>query len=344
MARPRFARTFRTRPPLLPMPSPQPEARSPVVAAAGADLSAHTPMMRQYLGIKAEFPETLVFYRMGDFYEVFFDDARKASRLLDVTLTARGASAGEPVVMAGVPVQALEAYLAKLIKLGEAVAICEQVGDVATAKGPVERKVVRVITPGTVTDTELLADKSDALLLALSERRGVHGLAWLALSSGALGLAECSARELGGWLARLAPAEVLVDRERVPAAAKELRTAITHRPAWQFDADLGARKLCAQLRVATLAGFNAQDLPAAHAAAAALLSYAEHTQGQALAHVRTLEVQRAGDLLDLPPATQRNLELTQTLRGEDAPTLFSLLDTCATGMGKIGRASCRERV
>ncbi|MEO7008490.1 MAG: DNA mismatch repair protein MutS, partial [Caldimonas sp.] len=290
-------------------------------------------MMRQYLGIKAEFPDTLVFYRMGDFYEVFFDDARKASRLLDVTLTSRGASAGEPVVMAGVPVQALETYLAKLIKLGEAVAICEQVGDVATAKGPVERKVVRVITPGTVTDTELLADKSDALLLALCERRGVHGLAWLALSSGALGLAECSERELAGWLARLAPAEVLVDRERIPAAVEGLRAAVTHRPTWQFDADLGARKLCAQLRVATLAGFNAQDLPVAHGAAAALLSYAEHTQGQALAHVRTLEVQRASDLLDLPPATQRNLELTQTLRGEDAPTLFSLLDTCATGMG-----------
>src|SRR4051812_18491067 len=194
-------------------------------------------MMQQYLRIKAEHPDTLVFYRMGDFYELFYDDARKASRLLDVTLTTRGQSAGEPVVMAGVPVHSVEAYLAKLIKLGESVAVCEQVGDVATAKGPVERKVVCVITPGTVTDTELLADKSDSLLLAISERRGVHGLAWLALSSGDLGLAECSEAELAPWLARLVAAEVLVDRDRIPDAARALRAAITHRPAWQFDAD-----------------------------------------------------------------------------------------------------------
>ena len=299
--------------------------------------AAHTPMMQQYLRIKAEFPDTLVFYRMGDFYEVFFDDARKANRLLDITLTARGQSAGEPVVMAGVPVHSLDAYLAKLIKLGEAVAICEQVGDVATAKGPVERKVVRVVTPGTVTDTELLADKSDALLLAVSRQGKAIGLAWLALSSGELGLTECTEAELGAWLARLSAAEVLVDRDAVPAAmlqAQSLaRATITHRPAWQFDAALGARKLCEQLRVASLAGFNAQDLHAAQAAAAALLSFAEHTQGRALAHVRTLSVQHSSDLLSLPPTTHRNLELTQTLRGEDAPTLLSLLDTCRTGMG-----------
>lgn len=301
------------------------------------DLNAHTPMMQQYLRIKAEFPETLVFYRMGDFYELFFDDARRANRLLDITLTTRGQSAGEPVVMAGVPVHSCEAYLAKLIKLGEAVAIAEQVGDVATAKGPVERKVVRVVTPGTVTDTELLADKRDALLLAVSSqsRRGVvsYGLAWMGLSNGQLGLTECSERELAGWLSRLNAAEALVDRDAVPAALAQSRIALTHRPAWQFDAALGQRKLCEQLRVATLAGFNATDLPVAHAAAAALLSYAEHTQGQALAHVRTLRAERASDLLDLPPTTHRNLELTQTLRGDDAPTLLSLLDTCRTGMG-----------
>ena len=196
----------------------------------------------------------------------------------------------------------VEAYLAKLIRLGEAVAICEQVGDVATAKGPVERKVVRIVTPGTVTDTELLDDKRDALLLAVSEVRGVHGLAWLALSSGELGLAQCSGAELEAWLARLAPAEVLVDRERIRRArSRAARTPVTPRPAWQFDAALGARKLCEQLRVANLAGFNAQDLPAAHAAAAALLSYAEHTQGQALAHVRSLEV-RARDRPARPAA------------------------------------------
>ncbi len=294
---------------------------------------AHTPMMQQYRRIKADFPDTLVFYRMGDFYELFFDDARKANRLLDITLTTRGQSAGEPVVMAGVPVHSVENYLAKLIKLGEPVAICEQVGDVATAKGPVERKVVRVVTPGTVTDSELLADKSDAVLLAFHRHGKTFGLAWLALTSGELGLAECSEAELGAWLARLNPAEVLVDRDHVPAALRTLRTAVTHRPAWQFDTALGLRKLCEQLRVASLAGFNAQELRAAQAAAAALLTFAEHTQGQVLAHVRALSVQRASDLLDLPPTTHRNLELTQTLRGEDAPTLLSLIDTCATGMG-----------
>ncbi|MEO6030908.1 MAG: DNA mismatch repair protein MutS, partial [Burkholderiaceae bacterium] len=271
--------------------------------------------------------------RMGDFYEVFFDDARKANRLLDITLTSRGASAGEPVVMAGVPVHALDAYLAKLIRLGEAVAICEQVGDVASAKGPVERKVVRVVTPGTVTDTELLAANADARLIALARQGKIFGLAWLALSSGELGLTECSEVELGAWLARLSAAEALVDRDQVPEALRQAPLTLTHRPAWQFDAALGARKLCEQLRVASLAVFNAQDLHVAHAAAAALLGFAEHTQGQALAHVRTLNVERASDLLDLPSITHRNLELTQTLRGEDAPTLLSLLDTCRTGMG-----------
>ena len=298
-----------------------------------ADLTGHTPMMQQYLRIKAEHPEALVFYRMGDFYELFFDDARKANRLLDITLTSRGNSAGQPVVMAGVPVHSVESYLAKLIRCGEAVAICEQVGDVATAKGPVERKVVRVVTPGTVTDNELLAEKSDALLLALHRQRDRYGLAWLALTRGELGLTECSEAELGGWLARLAPAEVLHDRDLAPDAMHAQRAALTPQPAWLFDAALGKRKLCEQLQVASLAGFNADALPAAHAAAAALLAYAERTQGRALAHVRSLDVQRASDLLDLPPTTQRNLELVQTLRGEAAPTLLSLLDTCRTGMG-----------
>ena len=296
-----------------------------------------SPMMQQYTRIKADFPDTLLFYRMGDFYELFFDDARKANRLLDITLTARGTSGGEPIPMAGVPVVSVDGYLAKLIRQGEAVAICEQIGDPATSKGPVERKVVRVVTPGTVTDTELLADKSDALLLAVSKQGKHIGLAWLALTSGELGMSECAEGELSAWLARLAPAEVLVDRDQVPAALtsplQSARLTITHRPAWQFDSALGLRKLCEQLRVTSLAGFNAQDLHAAQAAGAALLSFAEHTQGQALAHVRTLDVQRASDLLDLPPSTHRNLELTQTLRGDDSPTLLSLLDTCRTGMG-----------
>ncbi len=297
------------------------------------DFAAHTPMMQQYLRIKAEYADTLVFYRMGDFYELFFDDARRANQLLDITLTSRGQSAGEPIAMAGVPVHALETYLARLIRLGEAVAICEQVGDVATAKGPVERKVVRVVTPGTLTDSALLADKADSLLLALSPLGATWGLAWLAVSSGQLGLSECSERELPGWLARLAAAETLVDRDRAPPALQQVKTAVTHRPSWQFDVALGQRKLCQQLGVASLAGFDAQELKAAQAAAAALLSYAEHTQGQALAHVRTLQVERASELIALPPATQRNLELVQTLRGDDAPTLLSLLDTCRSGMG-----------
>jgi DNA mismatch repair protein MutS len=294
----------------------------------------HTPMMAQYLAIKAEHPDTLVFYRMGDFYELFYDDARKANRLLDITLTTRGQSAGEPVVMAGVPVHSVEGYLARLIKLGEAVAVAEQVGDVATAKGPVERKVVRVVTPGTVTDSELMAERADTLLLAVHKHRTTWGLAWLGLASGQLGITECSERELAAWVARLAPAEVLHDGgHTLPEPLQQARTARTPRPAWQFDSSLGERKVCAQLQVASLAGFNAQDLPAAHAAAAALLSFAEHTQGQALAHVQTLDVQRGSDLLDLPPATHRNLELVQTLRGEDSPTLLSLIDTCRTGMG-----------
>jgi len=298
-------------------------------------------MMQQYLRIKAEHPDTLVFYRMGDFYELFFDDARKANRLLDITLTQRGQSAGEPVVMAGVPVHSVEAYLARLIKLGEAVAVAEQVGDVAAAgtaqKGPVERKVVRVVTPGTVTDSELMAERADTLLLAVHSHRNKHGLAWLGLASGQLGLTECSEAELPGWLARLDPAELLVDNSlaphQLPSAVLQSRAARTGRPGWQWDSALGERKLREQLQVASLAGFNALELPVAHGAAAALLSYAEHTQGRALAHVRDLRVERAGDLLDLPPATHRNLELVQTLRGEDSPTLLSLLDSCRTGMG-----------
>ena len=302
-----------------------------------AETASHTPMMQQYLRIKADFPDTLVFYRMGDFYELFFDDARKANRLLDITLTSRGQSAGEPVVMAGVPVNSVEGYLARLIKLGEAVAVAEQVGDVATAgvaqKGPVDRKVTRVVTPGTVTDSELMAERADTLLLAVHRSRATWGLAWLGLSSGTLGATECGERELGAWLARLDPAEILHDGSELPTAVSQAKAARTARPAWQFDSALGERKLREQLQVATLAGFNAQDLKVAHAAAAALLSFAEHTQGQALSHVRSLSVERASDLLDLPPATHRNLELVQTLRGEDSPTLLSLLDSCRSGMG-----------
>ncbi|MEO8835239.1 MAG: DNA mismatch repair protein MutS, partial [Caldimonas sp.] len=227
----------------------------------------------------------------------------------------------------------VDVYLSRLVKLGESVAICEQVGEVGAGKGPVDRKVVRIVTPGTLTESDLLAEKSDAVLLAIGHARGRIGLAWTALSNGELGLAECSERELAGWLARLAPAEVIVDRDLPAGSADGLSAPQTRRPPWQFDAALGQRKLCAQLRVASLAGFSAEDLLAAHAAAGALLAYAEHTQGRALAHVRRLAVQRTSELIDLPPATHRNLELTRTLRGRDMPTLLSTIDACVTGMG-----------
>ena len=327
------------------MTTPAPaDALSPS-GAPTAPLEAHTPMMQQYLRIKAQHPHTLVFYRMGDFYELFYDDAHKAARLLDITLTTRGQSAGAPVVMAGVPVQSVETYLARLIRLGESVAICEQVGDVAQAKGPVERQVVRIVTPGTLTDSELLADKTDAVLLAvhLGARRRC-GLAWMAVTEGTIHLAECDWPQLRAWLTRIAAQELLVSAEIPPAAEAELRgwleqvgtpsrPALTVRPAWAFDAALGQRKLCAQLQVATLAGWGAQDVADAHAAASALLDYAEHTQGRALSHLHALRVVRPDALIDLPATTRRNLELTHTLRGEPAPTLLSLLDTCTTGMG-----------
>jgi DNA mismatch repair protein MutS len=298
-------------------------------------------MMAQYLAIKAEYPDTLVFYRMGDFYELFYGDAEKAARLLDITLTQRGNSAGAPVVMAGVPFHSVEGYLARLIKQGESVAICEQIGDVATSKGPVERKVMRVVTPGTLTDTELLNDKAEAILLAVHQgSRHRLGLAWLSLTQGALHLAECAGDELETWVARIGPSELLFSADVTPVFEQRLKglrfssqLSLTQRPEWQFDAGLGLRKLLEQLNSATLAAWGAEELTHGHAAAAALLGYAEHTQGRALSHVQSLEVQRDDVLIDLPMTTRRNLELVQTLRGDDSPTLFSLLDTCMTGMG-----------
>jgi DNA mismatch repair protein MutS len=303
--------------------------------------SAHTPMMQQYLRLKAEYPSTLLFYRMGDFYELFFEDAEKAVRLLDITLTQRGQSAGQPVVMAGVPFHSVETYLARLLKLGESVAICEQVGDVATSKGPVERKVVRVVTPGTLTDSALLSDKSESFVLAVhqSERAGM-GLAWMSVTQGVVYLAECDSTALAQWVASVAPSELIFSAEVSPlfekniqALADGMRLPIQHRPAWQFDSALGARELLAHLHAASLQAWNAQDVAQAHAAANALLAYAQHTQGRALTHIHKVVVVRNDALIDLPLSTRRNLELTQTLRGEESPTLFSLLDTCMTGMG-----------
>jgi DNA mismatch repair protein MutS len=218
------------------------------VAGAASDVAQHTPMMQQYLRIKAEHPGTLVFYRMGDFYELFFDDAEKAARLLDLTLTQRGASAGNPIKMAGVPHHAVEQYLAKLVKLGESVAICEQIGDPATSKGPVERKVVRVVTPGTLTDAALLSDKSDVYLLALApghNKRGVVtnvGLAWLNLASGALRLAEVVPDQVGAALERIRPAEILVADTPSGFAPSMAAGALTRVPVWHFDVASGTQR------------------------------------------------------------------------------------------------------
>ncbi|GAB4400838.1 MAG: DNA mismatch repair protein MutS [Rhodoferax sp.] len=298
-------------------------------------------MMQQYLALKAGYPDTLLFYRMGDFYELFYADAEKASRLLGITLTQRGQSAGRPVVMAGVPVHSVDSYLARLIQLGESVAICEQVGDVTSAKGPVERKVVRVVTPGTLTDLELLSDKAEAILLAVhANARQTMGLAWMSLTQNVVHLAQCSESEWPAWLTRISPGELIYSAGAADALAAKwtaaARTAGVHvgtRPPWQFDAALGQRLLLQAVQAQHLSAWGAQDLPQAHAAAAALLSYAEHTQGQALTHIQHIQVHQAQALIDLPATTRRNLELTQTLRGESAPTLFSLLDTCITGMG-----------
>jgi DNA mismatch repair protein MutS len=308
-----------------------------------AEYPDHTPMMRQYLTLKAEHPDTLLFYRMGDFYELFFSDAEKAVSLLDITLTHRGQSAGVPIPMCGVPFHSVEGYLAKLIKLGESVAICEQMGE-PTGKGPVERKVVRVVTPGTLTDTELLSDKTESILLALHQgSRNTCGLAWLSVTQGEIHLAQCASEEVEAWVARIAPSEMVYNVDVTPAFEARLKAlrqsgaggsaTLTARPAWQFDAALGVRRLLAQLQVASLSSFSAEALDQAHAAASALLGYAEHTQGRALSHLHSLQVVRTGELIELPSTTRRNLELTQTLRGEDSPTLFSLLDTCTTGMG-----------
>jgi DNA mismatch repair protein MutS len=308
-----------------------------------APLENHTPMMAQYIRLKKDHPETLMFYRMGDFYEVFWGDAEKAARLLDITLTTRGQSAGFPVAMAGVPFHALEGYLARLIKMGESVAICEQVGEVGASKGPVERKVVRVVTPGTLTDTELLSDKAEAMLVALhTTGRQRCGLAWMSVTQGRIHLAECAQDELGEWLSRIGPSEVIYSAgvtERFEQGLFALKHSgtmgcpLSPRPDWQFDTGLGERKLLELLGAVSLKAWEAEELPLAHAASAALLSYAEHTQGRNLTHIHGLQVQRDDQLINLPPTTRRNLELVKTLRGEDSPTLFSLLDTCMTGMG-----------
>ena len=309
----------------------QPQAKQEPGGIAKTAAGNHTPMMQQYLRIKAQHPDMLLFYRMGDFYELFHEDAARAAKLLDITLTQRGASNGQPIKMAGVPYHAAEQYLARLVKLGESVAICEQIGDPATSKGPVERKVVRIVTPGTLTDSALLEEKRDSLLLALHERHGKLGLAWLNLASGQFFVCETAAENLSAELERLQPSEIL-HTENTHLQANN-HAALKTLPDWHFDLETSRRALCQQFATLDLAGFGCDDYSVGLEAAGALLGYAKLTQGQAISHIRALQVYSADRYVRMDASTRRNLEITQTLRGEPAPTLLSLLDTCATNMG-----------
>jgi DNA mismatch repair protein MutS len=299
--------------------------------------SQHTPMMQQYLRIKAEHPGALLFYRMGDFYELFYDDARRAAKLIDITLTSRGQSAGEPIPMAGVPYHSVDTYLSRLVRKGESVAICEQIGDPSKSKGPVDRQVVRVVTPGTVTDDALLEQRRETLLAAVVARPSKdgtsYGLAWLDLAAGRFTVLEADgAGALEAELERLKPAELLVPEDQ----SREIGV-ITHgaqrvRPPWHFELASASRLLTDQLGTLDLRGFGADDLPLAISAAGALLQYVRETQKSALPHITKLAVEERGDSLQLDAATRRNLEIDVSLSGQDSATLFALLDSTVTPM------------
>ncbi|HET9045980.1 MAG TPA: DNA mismatch repair protein MutS, partial [Casimicrobiaceae bacterium] len=296
------------------------------------DAAQHTPMMQQYLRVKADHPDKLVFYRMGDFYELFYDDAQRAARLLDITLTARGQSAGAPIPMAGVPFHSIDPHLARLVKEGESAVIVEQIGDPATSKGPVERKVMRIVTPGTLTDANLLEPKRDCLLAAIVADGKRVGIAWLNLAAGRIALIDVDADEAAATLERIDPAELLhVDGAGTPALRG--RSPIRALPAWHFDAAAAGQALARQVGTQDLASFGASDAPLAVGAAGALLRYAGATQQAALTHVRELTVETQSAYVSLDSATRRNLEITSTLTGEAAPTLLSLLDHCVTAAG-----------
>ncbi|HEX6550346.1 MAG TPA: DNA mismatch repair protein MutS, partial [Gammaproteobacteria bacterium] len=298
------------------------------------DFADHTPVMRQYLRVKAEHPDILVFYRMGDFYELFYDDARRAARLLDITLTARGQSAGQPIPMAGIPYHAAEGYLARLVRLGESVALCEQVGDPSTSKGPVERKVMRIITPGTVTDEALLEERRDNLLAAVHGNSARYGIAALDLGSGRFTVLEVSGDEaLSSELERLKPAELLFNEENsLPRSITE-RAGARRRPPWHFDTGTATRLLTAQFKTHALAGFGCENMDVAVAAAGALLQYVQETQRTALPHLTGLVSERRDDALILDAATRRNLELETNLAGRGEYTLAGVMDRTVTAMG-----------
>ena len=295
---------------------------------------AHTPMMQQYLRIKGEHPDVLLFYRMGDFYELFYEDARRAAGLLDITLTARGQSAGEPIPMAGVPFHAVDGYLAKLVRRGESVAICEQLAEVPGSKGPIERQVVRIVTPGTVTDAALLNERQDTLVASVARDGARFGLAWLDLAAGRFTVLEGSgASALHGELERLKPAELLAAEGSTAALPERPGTTLRQRSPWHFEFASAARLLTDQLGTLDLKGFGADELPLAIRAAGALLQYVRDTQKSALPHIRALNVEERGDALVLDAASRRNLELDASLTGHEDATLLAVLDSCATAMG-----------
>jgi DNA mismatch repair protein MutS len=291
-------------------------------------------MMQQYLGIKSEYPDMLVFYRMGDFYELFYDDAKQAAALLDITLTARGKSGGNPIPMAGVPYHAAESYLAKLVRQGESVAICEQVGDPATSKGPVERKVMRVVTPGTLTDEALLSEARDNLVAAVAFDGERTGLAWLDLAGGRFRLTELSGSDaLAGELERLRPAEILVNEDVAADRRFADGVRISERPPWHFELDSATRLLCAQFQTRTLAGFGCDGFPLGVSAAGALLQYVQDTQKTSLPHLASITVEQPGDAVIMDGPTRRNLELEESLTGHHQHTLAGAMDRCRSPMG-----------
>ena len=304
------------------------------MTAGARQLAGHTPMMRQYLRIKARHADSLLFYRMGDFYEMFFEDATRASTLLDIVLTSRGQSNGEAIPMAGVPVHAADSYIARLAQMGESIAICEQIGRPRPSGGPVKREVVRLVTPGTLTEEALLDSGSENLVAALHENDGGYGLAWMELSSGSFSITECAGpEELEGELQRLRPAELLVgEGTRLPEALPG-RPAVHERRNWQFSTASARRSLTQQFRVHTLDGFGVEGMDRGIAAAGCLLDYVRDTQRGALPHVRALNVERPGDALLMDAATRRNLELDRSLSGRDEYTLAGVVDRCATPMG-----------
>ena len=299
-----------------------------------ADLSHHTPMMQQYLKLKAQHPDILLFYRMGDFYELFYDDAKRAAVLLDISLTKRGVSAGEPIPMAGVPYHAVEGYLAKLVALGESVAICEQIGDSAIAKGPVERKVVRIVTPGTVSDEALLPERQDNLVAAIYEQKGVFALATLDMTSGRFLMTELPSKEaVSAELQRLMPAEILYPEDFAHAQILNNYKGLRRRPVWEFELVTAKTLLNRQFGTQSLEGFGVEQAEVGLCAAGCVLHYAQETQRTALPHVQSIQLQQNSETVLLDAATRRNLELTQNLAGGTEATLAAVLDKCVTPMG-----------